>query len=201
MERKSPSKHANEMDIGDIRVGNDNNNWIIIEKNKIKKWYLLGKYKKYNTINNGDLRYKVIISDLNIYIFSGSPQYSTLIYNIKKYKKIYIGKNTQKYESYYKESFTGSSIIVETKQNEYVFIGDKIFKFKTIESIEEFHSIMGNSSVVYPFALTKNYAYLMLGSVYVEGNFSKESPYDVYYDFNKIDKPKYNKFKVIIFDK
>lgn len=45
MNRKSPSIHASENEIGKISTGNDKNNWIILEKNKIKRWYLLGKYK------------------------------------------------------------------------------------------------------------------------------------------------------------
>ena len=69
MVRKSPAIHASENEIGKISIGNDKNNWIILEKNKIKKWYLLGKYKKYYTLDNGSKKYKVIINDKNIYIF------------------------------------------------------------------------------------------------------------------------------------
>ena len=36
MVRKSPSIHASENQIGKISIGNDKNNWIILEKNKIK---------------------------------------------------------------------------------------------------------------------------------------------------------------------
>jgi len=37
MVRKSPTIHASENEIGQINIGNDKNNWIILEKNKIKK--------------------------------------------------------------------------------------------------------------------------------------------------------------------
>ncbi len=50
MNRKSPEIHANENNIGKIKIGNDGNNWIILEKNEIKKWYSLGKYKKYYAV-------------------------------------------------------------------------------------------------------------------------------------------------------
>lgn len=179
MDRKSPSIHASENQVGKISIGNDKNNWIILEKNKIKKWYLLGKYKKYYTIDNGSKKYKVIVSDKNIYVFSNN-----LDYEIKKYNQIFIGKNTKKY-AIYNGLFTGSSILVEIKKNSYIFIGTKIIEFNTLEPIVEFHSIMGNSSVVYPFALTNNYAYLILENVYLKRDFDDKDPYEVYYDFKK----------------
>jgi hypothetical protein len=181
MVRKSPTIHASENQIGKISIGNDKNNWIILEKNKIKKWYLLGKYKKYYTLDNGSKKYKVIISDKNIYIFSNNFDCITI-----KNKQIFIGKNTKKY-SVYNGLFSGSSILVEIKKNSYIFIGTKIIEFNTIEPIIEFHSIMSNSSVVYPFALTNNYAYLMLNNIYLKRDFGDKDPYNVYYNLKKIN--------------
>ena len=192
MVRKSPSIHASENQIGKISTGNDKNNWIILEKNNIKKWYLLGKYKKYYTLDNGSKKYKVIISDKNIYIFSNnldsewihSPRSVERQLKLSQIKQIFIGKNTKKY-SLYNGLFSGSSILVEIKKNSYIFIGTKIIEFNTLEPIIEFHSIMGNSSVVYPFALTNNYAYLILENVYLKRDFDDKYPYEVYYDFKK----------------
>ena len=181
MVRKSPSIHASENQIGKISIGNDKNNWIILEKNKIKRWYLLGKYKKYYTLDNGIEKYKVIISEKNIYIFSNNE----IKLKLSKNKQIFIGKNTKKY-SVYNWLFSGSSILVEIKKNSYIFIGTKIIEFNTLEPIIEFHSIIGNSSVVYPFALTNNYAYLILENVYLKRDFDDKDPYEVYYDFKKI---------------
>jgi hypothetical protein len=66
-----------------------------------------------------------------------------------------------------------------------------IFYYISNEPIIEFHSIAGNSSVFYPFALTNNYAYLMLDSVYLERDFGDKDPYPIYYD-NKKTKHSYN---------
>lgn len=188
MVRKSPLIHASENQIGKISIGNDKNNWIILEKNKIKKWYLLGKYKKYYTLDNGSKKYKVIISDKNIYIFPINLDYIFEWISVKRQqsqnKQIFIGKNTKKY-SVYDGLFSGSSILVKMKKNSYIYIGTKIIEFNTLEPIVEFHSIMGNSSVVYPFALTNNYAYLMLKNVFLKRDFGDKDPYDVYYNFKK----------------
>ena len=210
MNKKLPA--ASENEIGKIKSFN-NNNWIVLHKNNIKKWVSIGQYKKYYTIDNGDKKYKVIITDTHIYIFNSTmPLFSlekkgvielkknqkfffneTLIYEIKNYKNIFIGKNTKKYRIYDK-LFTGSSILVEIKKNEYIFIGNKIMKFSSKEPIIEFHSIMGNSSVVYPFALTDNYAYLIYENIYLQRDFNDKDPYEVYYDFKKIWKRKSYKF-------
>ena len=184
MNRKSPTAHAAENKIGQIKKGNDINNWIILEKNNVKRWYLLGKYKKYYTMDNGTNKYKIIINDKNIYVFYDEPEYETLVYNIKNYKNIFIGKNTKKYRIYDK-IYLGSSVLVEIKKNSYVFIGSSIIQFTTKEPIIEFHSIMGNNFVVYPFALTNDYAYLILENVYLERDFDDNEPYEVYYDFKK----------------
>ena len=190
MLRKSPTIHASENKVGDIKKGNDKNNWIILEKNNVKKWYLLGKYKKYYTQDNGERKYKIIINDKHIYVFN-----ETLIYEIKKYKNIFIGKNTKKYQIY-NNPLIGSSILVEIKKNTYIFIGSKIIKFNTNEPIIEFHSILGNSSVIYPFALTNNYAYLINENVYLERDFDDHDPYEIYYDFKKKWKRTSYKYKI-----
>ncbi len=41
---------------------------------------------------NGELKYKIIINDKNIYIFYSPLDYTTLIYNIKNYKNIKVIK-------------------------------------------------------------------------------------------------------------
>ena len=53
---------------------------------------------------------------------------------------------------------------------------------------------MGNNFVVYPFALTQNYSYLMIEHVYILRDFGDLDPYEVYYDFKKIWNRKSFKF-------
>lgn len=188
------------MSVGKI-VKENNNNWIVLEKNNIKKRYILGKYKKYYTMNNGGHKYKIIISDKNIYVFSNEPEYDMLCYEIKKYQNIFIGKNTKKY-SIFSGLYTGSSILVEIKKNVYIFIGDNIIQFNTKEPVVEFHSIMGNSSVVYPFALTENYSILLVENVYLkrEETDKDKDPYEIYYDFKSIYKRKSYNLKIKTFN-
>ena len=61
----------------------------------------------------------------------------------------------------YSKPYTGLSILICIKPNNYIFIGTQIRSFKTKEPIKLFYSIM---AVVYPFALSKNYVYIFNGA-------------------------------------
>jgi hypothetical protein len=147
--------------------------------------------KTYYPIRNGGdsiykvdvLKTKIIITDLE----------NEKIHEISKYKKVFIGKNSKKY-GIYNKLFTGSSILVETGELEYIYICDKIVKFNTKEPIEKFYSIMGNGFIIYPFALTEQYAYLIMESIYIVRDFGDLDPYKVYYDFKKVWNRKSYKF-------
>ena len=202
MDRPSPKIHASENPIGLIKKGNNKENWIILG-NQIKKWHELGKYKQYYTEHNGSTPYRVIINDKHVYVFlrdEEGDKYSTLVLDTK-YDKLFIGKNVAKY-SVYKGSYLGSTILIEFK-NKYILISNKIYEFETKEPIIKFISIMGNSSVPYPFALTEHYAYCLMheggGFKYLERDFGDIDPYIVLYDFKKEwNKKSYNvKVKIL----
>ena len=199
MDRPSPKIHASENQIGLIKKGQNKENWIILGNN-IKKWYELGKYKQYYTEHNGSSPYRVIINDKHVYAFlrdEDGDNYSKLVLDTK-YDKVFIGKSLSKYSEYTKP-FTGSTILIELK-NKYILISNKIYEFETKEPILKFVSIMGNSSVPYPFALTENYAYCLMddgsGFKYFDRNFGDIDPYIVLYDFDKKWNAKINNVKV-----
>lgn len=146
--------------------------------------------KYYPIINGGNSKYEVIVSKTNITINDIEEDKK---HEINNYKKIFIGKNSKKYGPYTK-LFTGSSILVQINDLEYVYICDKIFSFKTKEPVNKFYSIMGNNFVVYPFALTDNYAYLIIENMYIKRDFGDKDPYEVYYDLKKIWNRKAYKF-------
>lgn len=142
----------------------------------------MNKSKTYYPIINGDVRkYKVEVLKPKIIITDLKTEKEILM---QKYKKIFIGKNSKKYGPYDKP-YLGSSILVEIGYLEYIYICETIFKFKTKEPVTKFYSTMGNNFVVYPFALTENYAYLMNDNVYMLRDFGDIDPYEVYYDFKK----------------
>lgn len=140
----------------------------------------------YVTISNRIRLYIVTIRSESILI-----EKEGFFHVIKNYRKYFIGENTEKYkhklgDDIYVDSrnYKGSCILVETEKNKYIFIGGwEVFEFSTPEPILEFHSIMGNNVVPYPFALTENYVYLLIENVYLKRNFGDIEPYRVYYDY------------------
>ena len=95
---------------------------------------------------------------------------------IKKYtnvEKIFVGKSlvnaTTKSSGGHGKQFDGNSILLKLRdeektyrENKYVFIGDRIYEFTTVEPIETFYSTVGNNDVPYPVALSKSFIYFML---------------------------------------
>jgi hypothetical protein len=150
--------------------------------------------KVYNTLEpGGGKMFKVVIDKNKILIYKILD--NSQVYEIKNYKKIFIGKNSKNYGPSSK-SHTGLSILVEIKEKEYVFISHKIQQFKTLEPIKKFYSQMGNNAFLYPFALTDNYAYLIIENKYIKRDFGDLDPYEVYYDFKKVWNRKSLKFSI-----
>ena len=75
------------------------------------------------------------------------------------------------------------------KDDEYVFIGDNIYKFRSYAEIVKYVSPIGNNDVPYPYAIDKlgNY-YLMVEYVVFKNIPSnmKNDPYDYYYNIDQI---------------
>jgi hypothetical protein len=100
----------------------------------------------------------------------------------------------------------GSSILLKLSANNYLFIGDTIFKFKTKnqDKILHFVSPIGNSDVVYPYAVGEKYTYLLLADekfIYLDNSLliPNKSVYDQYYAYSfKVSKLEYNKHKMTI---
>jgi hypothetical protein len=149
--------------------------------------------KTYRTLQpGGDLCYEVVVMKTKIIIYNIPDKKQ--VFEIRNYKKVFVGRNSKKYGPYSNPN-TGSSILVEVKNKEYIFISHKIEKFETLEPIKKFYSQMGNSWLLYPFVLTDNYAYLLIESKYLLRNFGDIDPYQVYYDFKNIWQRQAHDFK------
>jgi hypothetical protein len=164
----------------------------------------------YYTHDNGARPFKVVINkkDISVYreyeIDYDKDEYGYEDKPILKFsnvEKIFIGKNPRYYPRIlygeeYEEEDDGNSILLQIKNNKYVFIGEKISQFHSYEKITKFLSPIGNSDVPYPFAIDKdkNY-YLMIEDVVFKPKGKTDDPYgDYYYRFfeNKKTLEKYN---------
>lgn len=85
--------------------------------------------------------------------------------------------------------FEGNSILAhlntyeeqdETKHT-YLWVGWKTLVFTTTEPVLAFRSIVGNSGVPYPYALTASLTYLLLEPAVLQGHYG-EDPYTAFYN-------------------
>lgn len=161
--------------------------------------------KTYFTHSNGGRPFKIVIKNKDIYVYkytgfvNNNNIYSKKeILYLKNVKKIFIGKSkymSNTFDSY----FDGNSILVNIKNNEYVFIGNKIFKFNSFFEIVNYKSPVGNSDVPYPYGIDKNNNYyLMIEDVVINTKLKiNEDPYDYYYNLKRNIEPKeINKKKI-----
>ncbi len=84
---------------------------------------------------------------------------------IKNPYQIFIGSS---YKAEYDYSIGNSILIQPTKDLEYIFVGPRIFKFKTDEPISVFISPIGPNDVPYTYAISKSKLYLLSERVVVD---------------------------------
>lgn len=111
-------------------------------------------------------------------------------------KYIFIGKSPlnkmTKFSGGHGKKFDGNTILLHINDNNYVYIGAQIYKFKSFGKIIKYESPVGNNDVPYPYAIDENgKTYLMIEDV-VLNNFKKNSVYDnpyyYYYHYQLITK-------------
>jgi len=161
------------------------NGSIKTERSKRTKKKIRGKI--YHTHDNGGRPFLVvvrsqvknkklkIVSVLTYKQFDDSKReqdYDKLVVAFKKVQKVWIGKGTigkkRGGDNLNKAWTYGNSILLQLNKHLYVFIDHNIYCFKTNEEIIKYYSLIGNSDVPYPVALSKNYAYFMLDCQQIE---------------------------------
>lgn len=220
--RKSPPYHAKDCK-GLTKKGNDGKTYISsVDKNGIYKWVLKENDKRATLKKSGIKTYKIIDNGSEPFVVDVSPThieiYSQIYINDNgvdlyernkkiadiSYKKIFIGDNNLKLDQGVapKGMYPGNSILIQTANGKYTYIGQEIYSFETKddEEIKAYYSPVGNSVVPYPYAVGENYTYFMLDKETVPNELLnlKEDAYGQFYGHtikdetlkNKIDSSK-----------
>jgi hypothetical protein len=193
--RKAPKAHASDTELGRVvyMKGKDEQPWIVEAAGKSQRW---NKATGYFTHDNGGRPFYVKIRDGKVTVLRGlcddkcaSNKNVGYIYNkhvltISSYKKVWIGENTGKYSNKYEIKGKGNSILVHISGNRYVYIGDHIFEFTTSDTIKEFHGIVGNSDVIYAFAIGEANTYFFIDDAYLPNAVlpTDVDPYPTYFE-------------------
>ena len=221
MDRPSPLDSATKYKIGTVKKGNDGNMWIVISTSTgIHRWKKYNphdkhkKAKKYFIHDNGTRCFLVFIEqnqkdnkkeNINVYVYTVKyfdkkntvSDYDIFVTSFKNVKQVFVGKDAE-------YGYTGNTILLKLK-DKYVYIGERIYEFKTIDTIEKYYSTVGNNDVPYPVAVGTKYAYFMLDNVYVDktllpNGLKTKWPY-AYFDYYTLKSKKVNNkmknFKVL----
>lgn len=188
--RPSPSESATLYKLNTKKRGNNGNMWEIVEnKNGVKRWKefkskKVQKGKKYLVHDNGGRPFMVVVDKKTVSIYKNPQKDSSDIKNYTQHIKTYEGCTKIFIPEEGREK--GNTVLLHFK-NKYVFIGNVIYEFKIPkgEVITEYNSIIGNSDVPYPYAISKNYVYFLTEFEYVKRELIHNmDPYSDFYGFN-----------------
>ena len=81
-----------------------------------------------------------------------------------------------------------ANFLFKIEDRKYIYVGEKVFSFETVDDIEEYFSETGNNDVKYPYALSKEIIYYMIHQKYITiEEFSNDEMEDEYQYLYKKD--------------
>lgn len=146
---------------------------------------------QYDIHDNGGVPFQVVIFPDNI-IINKVCDYKNNVYNkfmeLPRYIKYFVGKDIRPHElkcSYKHED--GNSILVQIRENSYLYIGSEIYEMTIPDKIIDYISPIGNNDVPYPFAIGKKNTYLMLEEKFIDNSLVVDAtdPYVYYYEMHE----------------
>lgn len=153
--------------------------------------------KSYKIHDNGGSPFNVVIDKNKVKVFKMKKtrdleipiEYMTKPFKVFKAEKIFVGKSPKnkmtKFSDGYGKEFNGNSILLHLKDDNYVYIGYKIFRFRSLNKITKYVSPVGNNDVPYPYAIDKDKNYYLMIEDVIVNNIPKKfenDPYDYYYE-------------------
>ena len=156
---------------------------------------------KYVTLDNGGEPFIVSVQGKNVSVYrniseTAKPEWDDTdpIFSEKDVKEVFPGYDPPglMYNESRKKKAVGNSVLVRTNKDDYIYIGESVKRFKTLdgELVTDYVSPVGNSAVPYPFAVTNTYVYLMTEgkAIPTTMHVHNQDPYLVYYNKEKIGK-------------
>ena len=159
--------------------------------------------KKYKTLDNGGEPFLVTINGNDVEVTINEkedPKYGKKVYSVKA-EKIFVGDPKPFFFDDYYNWKKGTSVLLKIGPEQYVFIGDTIYKFSVEkgDTIVKYYTPTGSSAVPYPYAVGKNNTYLMTSDKDIIPhelyNPKEEEPYSFFWSLSKKDRKRYKQIK------
>jgi hypothetical protein len=169
--RKSPPYHAKNCK-GIVKSGNDGKQYIseadkrgVFKWNKNKTKKKVNAIKTYNILDNAAITYIAYTkpgSKIEVYSVDEMGIHTKKVLNVK-YTKLFVGDNLLNDPLAVKKGKQpGNSLLIQTGNNKYIYVGTEIYSFETNEEIKRYYSPVGHTFVPYPYAVGENFSYFML---------------------------------------
>ncbi len=178
--RPSPPYHANDCK-GATKTGNDGTPYVSLpDKRGVHRWtrkITKPRGTKYEIHDNRSRPFfvyvtpstKTLTAYRTKYEESGKFLLDKKVYETT-YTKLFVGDNIlhEKDAEPCCTAFSkGNSLLAHLSGHKYVYIGERIYTFETVEKdvIDSYQSGVGNNDVPYPVAIGKSHLYFMLDAV------------------------------------
>lgn len=102
--------------------------------------------------------------------------YTHLVLELERPRKVWVGDEDGE--------DPGNSFLIHHQRNVYYYVGEQVYHFTSPEPVRTYDSVVGNSDVPYPFALSRHWVFFLLERVMVPRGALHEDNYDGLYEDN-----------------
>lgn len=139
----------------------------------------------YFTVHDGGKPFKVLLRAGTVEVYARDPssgQYLRRVLEPRPYRRVWVGTDPANLDTW----GPGNSLLLELPNGAYMFIGERIDTFRLApgDTIVAYKSPIGSSAAPYPYAVGRQFAYLMIEPVAVDltqNPAAAADPYEAYY--------------------
>jgi len=193
--RQAPSVSATQLSPGRVRRGNDGNYWITKPAGRSQRWYPYHaqnqKIQKHVIRHGGQPRFQIHIAPNMLNIFRSNPFSLHASYN--RYAGL-LHPSPFTYGGY--RTRRNNTMVVHIEGNKYLLVsgGNVILSFYTREPILRYYSPEFTDNLIYPWAETESYYYLLSEGIYVDKQYvGSRDVYSWYRGLGESDRSRYIK--------
>jgi len=197
--RAGPVGHAAQLPVGTLQTGSDGHSWVVLPTARSRRWVrLVGRVRRC-ILRSNDGQRLAMVSDTAILVFEFGEQPrgmsnkqwvaarrpERLVFHLKKYKRLWLGGQSSLPRSTVLAEVPGgaSPLGPLARRWAYVYLdGSNAQAFHTASPVLAYEAPIGNNSVPYPVARTRDRVYLLAEACSLQWDAVRtEDPYRAFY--------------------